>query len=100
MAKPSPRNHRDLCISANEGSVSAIRALLRYHGKPQLAAEVKRGRPLSPHVKRMIGAIGAGVGTRTELSEWEEIDANGRITNLLDPHDGKPPHLFIDEEKS
>src|SRR5512139_4215211 len=99
MVKPSPRNHRDLCISATEGSLSAIRALLKYHGKSELAAEVRRGRPLSPHVRRMIAALTAAVGSRTALSAWEEIDADGRITNLLDPWDGAPSQsLHVEDD--
>ena len=60
------KTYRDLCIAARDGDHAAIRALLRRHGWPQLADEVRRGKPIPPRVKRQIDAVVAPFDT-----EWE-----------------------------
>jgi hypothetical protein len=60
------RTYRDLCVAARDGDRAAIRALLRRHGWPQLADEVRRGKPVSPRVKRQIDAVTCAYGTPWE----------------------------------
>jgi hypothetical protein len=86
MAK-SPRI-RDLRIAARDGDRAAIRALLRRYGWPQLADDVRRGKPIPAPVARTIRALTAGVGTQDKLDEWEFINARGEIESLL--HDPPP----------
>ncbi len=60
------KTYRDLCVAARDGDHAAIRALMRWHGWPQLADEVRRGKPIPPRVKRQVGALVSHIGT-----EWE-----------------------------
>jgi hypothetical protein len=84
MAKSSPRTLRDLKLAAMDGDVAAARALLRHDGKHDLAAQIRKGKPFPPRVKKMLDACTAGTGTRDQLSHWEFINARGEIENLLD----------------
>jgi hypothetical protein len=83
MGKLAPRTMRDLCIAARDGDAAAARALLRQEGKSDLAAEIRRGKPFPPRVRKMIAAITAGTGTHDQLSDWEVREPDGTIVNLL-----------------
>jgi hypothetical protein len=83
MAK-SKSNMHDLRVAAMNGDHSAARTLLRLNGHKSLAVEIKRGRPLSPRVRRMLDALTAGTNT-----EWEFVLPDGTISNDL--HRPPPP---------
>jgi hypothetical protein len=83
MGKQSARTIRDLRIAARDGDPAAARALLRRCDKGELAAEIRRGKPFPPRVRKMIGALTAGTGTRDKLGYWERLEADGTIDNLL-----------------
>jgi hypothetical protein len=87
MAKPAPRTMRDLRIAARDGDPAAIRALLRKNDREGMAKEVRRGKPIPPRVRTMVGALTAGTGTRDELGAWEALNKRGEIVNdlQLDP---------------
>jgi hypothetical protein len=89
MAKlPQQRTVRDLRIAARDGDRVAIRTLLRRYNFVALARTVRRGKPIPPATKRMVGALVAGTGTRDELGPWEAINKRtGEIENdlQLDP---------------
>jgi hypothetical protein len=82
------RTLRDLRISARAGNYAAIRALLRKYGWPQLADEVRRGKPIPAPISKMVRALTAGVGTHDKLDDWEFINERGEIESLL--HDPPP----------
>jgi hypothetical protein len=83
MAKSAHRTMRDLRLAAMEGDVAACRALLRWHGKGRLAAEIRRDKPFPPRVKRMLACLTAGTGTRDCPGDWEFVNERGEIENLL-----------------
>jgi hypothetical protein len=89
MAK-APRTLRDLRLAAMDGDAAAARALLRRSGKDELAAEIHRGKPFPPRVRRMVAALTAGTGTRDQLNKWEYREADGTIVNLLQNDDAPP----------
>ena len=60
------KTYRDLCVAARDGNYAAIRALLRRHGWPQLADEVRRDKPIPPRVHKQINALVCPLDT-----EWE-----------------------------
>ena len=86
----SSNRFRELRIAARDGNRAAIRALLRSHGWPQLADEVRRGKPIPPRVHRQVLALVAGTGTHDQLDEWEYLNEAGEIISLLNPD---PPPL-------
>jgi hypothetical protein len=92
MAKAG-RTMRDLRIAARDGDHAAIRALLRRYGWPQLADEVRRGKPITVPIAKTIRALTAGVGTHDKLDEWEFINARGEIESLL--LDPPPPSARV-----
>src|SRR5215472_1467830 len=93
MAKPASKL-RDLRIAARDGDYSAARALLRLHGHGNVAAEIKRNKPWSPRVARMVRVVTAGVGTADEPGPWEWRDpATGRVINNI-----FPDYLFEDQQ--
>jgi hypothetical protein len=69
---------------------AAILALLRRDGFVQLASEIRRGKPISPKVRRQVAALCLGVGTHDQLGEWEVLEADGSISNNLDPQPSAP----------
>jgi hypothetical protein len=85
MAKSAPRTIRDLRLAAMAGNHGAAKALLRRHGKGELAAEIHPGKPFPPRVRKMVAALTAGTGTH-----WERVGPDGTILNLLQG-DGDPP---------
>lgn len=87
MAKAG-RTLRDLRIAARDGDHAAIRALLRRYGWSQLASEVRRGKPITAPISKMVRALTTGVGTHDKLDEWEFINERGEIESLL--HDPPP----------
>jgi hypothetical protein len=90
MAKAAARTLRDLRIAARKGDLAAMRFVLRLNGRPELAAQVRRGKPVPRPVWKMVLAATAGTGTRDTLTEWEHREEDGTIVNdLLDlpsPH--------------
>jgi hypothetical protein len=78
MAKTAARTVRDLRLAAMEGNYGATRALLRVHGHGELASEIKRNKPWSPRVTRMVRVLSAGTNT-----EWEIVEPDGTISNDL-----------------
>jgi hypothetical protein len=72
-----------LRIAARDGDHAAIRALLRKYGWPQLASEVRRGRPVPAPVAKAVRALTAGTGTHDKLDEWEYRNERGEIESLL-----------------
>jgi hypothetical protein len=90
MAKSAPRTIRDMCIAARDGDPAAARALLRRYDKGELVAEIRRGKPFPPRVRKMIGALTAGTGTRDQLGYWERVREDGTIVNLLRDDDAPP----------
>ena len=83
------RTFRDLCIAARDGDHAAIRAMLRRHGWPQLADEVRRGKPIPPRVAKMVGAIVAPYGT-----PWETL----LPPDPPSPRMARTPPVFEDDE--
>jgi hypothetical protein len=78
-------NMHDLRVAAMSGDYAACRTLLRLHSRhAYLAAEIIRGKPIPPRVKRMLAALTAGTNT-----DWEYTDERGLIQNLLQ-HDPLP----------
>jgi hypothetical protein len=75
---PSPEL-RECCIAARAGDHDAARQILRLYAYPQIAREVKKGKPFSNRVRRAVNCITAGCGSET----WEVIDDDGSIENLL-----------------
>jgi|RhiMetdeSRZDD1v2_1073273.scaffolds.fasta_scaffold138845_3 hypothetical protein len=84
------RNLRDLRIAARDGDHAAIRALLRRDGLVELAKDVHRGKPITPKVRRRVAALCLGVGTHDQLGEWEVLEADGSVSNDLDPQPAAP----------
>lgn len=80
MAKTAAKTVRDLRLAAMDGDYSAARALLKLYGRDEIAREIKRGKPWSPHVRRWVAVYTAGTN-----SEWEVVEPDGTITNLLYP---------------
>jgi hypothetical protein len=94
MTKQRPRTLRDLQIAARDGGDrAAIRALLRRQGWTALAAEVHRGKPIPSRVSKAVVVLCAGVGTHDRLGEWEVLEADGNISNDLDPSPGMTPRM-------
>jgi hypothetical protein len=74
---PSPEL-RQCCIAAMAGDHEAARQVLKIYGYLEIAREVQPGKPFSHRVRRCVGAITAGIN-----SEWEIVNPNGSIENLL-----------------
>jgi hypothetical protein len=85
MAKTPRRTYRDLCVAARDGDHAAVRALLRQHGWPQLADEVRRGKPIPPRVKRQVDVVVCVLDT-----EWED-------DLLYPPPRPMPPRPIIED---
>jgi hypothetical protein len=66
--------------------------------RDQLAAEIKRGFPFSPRVRRMVDALTAGTGEGDQLGSWEFINERGEIENLLHPAPSLRVRGAVDEE--
>jgi hypothetical protein len=90
MAKLPRRTIRDLRIAARDGDRVAIRTLLRRDGFAELASEVRRGKPIPPRVRKQVAALTAGTGTHDQPGEWEFINEQGEIENLLMPEPSLP----------
>jgi hypothetical protein len=88
------RTIRDLRIAARDGDPAAMRSLLRLYGKRELAARIRRNKPVHPRARTMILALTAGTGTHDELNRWEYRNEAGEIVNLLQ-HDPPSP-IFED----
>ena len=85
MAK-AKRTVRDLKQAAIMGNRGAMIALLRLHGYDEAAREVKVGRPLSNRARKIVDMLTAGTSLPGEpLGQWEHVEADGTIINLLDP---------------
>jgi hypothetical protein len=76
----SKRDLRAMRRAAMAGDQSAAKALLRLYHFDELAREIKPGRPHSRRVTNAVNALCAGTD-----SEWEVVESDGSITNLL-PH--------------
>jgi hypothetical protein len=76
--RKSKHDLRNLRQAAMAGNHSAAKALLKLHGRDQLAAEIKRGFPFSPRVRRMVDALTAGTGEGDQLGSWEFIKRTRR----------------------
>jgi len=76
--------------AARAGDHSAARALLQLYGFSQLAAEIKRDKPFSPRVLKMVKALTAGIGEGDEPGPWEFVNERGEIESLLH-HDPPSP---------
>jgi len=79
----SKQDLRSLRQAAMRGDLSAAKALLRLYHFNELAAEIKRGFPFSPRVKKMVLALTAGTGEGDEPAYWERRNERGEIQNLL-----------------
>jgi hypothetical protein len=78
------------------GDHAAARKVLKIWGYPQLAREVRDGKPFSNRVRRAVDCLTAGTG-----SHWEVIEG-GVIENLImsppPPRRGvKAPHNRFDD---
>jgi hypothetical protein len=98
MGKQSARTLRDLRLAAMDGNAAAARALLRRSGRGELAAEIQRGKPFPPRVRKIIDALTAGTGTRDQLNKWEYREADGTIVNLLQNDDAPPFNMHARDE--
>jgi hypothetical protein len=77
----TPKPKRDLRAmrrAAMAGDQSAAKALLRLYHFDELAREIKPGKPYSIRVRNAVNALTTGTD-----SEWEVVEADGSITNLL-----------------
>jgi hypothetical protein len=93
---PSPEL-RACCIAALAGDHDAARQVLKLYGYPQLAREVKKGKPFSNRVRRAVDCVCVACGSLDDGSSpsWEIMREDGRIENLLmqpPPAPGTPPH--------
>ena len=79
----SKHDLRPMRQSARAGDHSAARALLKLYGFDEIAAEIKRGLPFSPRVRRQVAALTAGTGEGDQPGEWEWVNEKGQIENDL-----------------
>jgi hypothetical protein len=94
------RDLRSMRQAARAGDPRAARALLKLYGHDQLAAAIKPGLPFPPKVRRMIGAMTAGIGEGAEPGPWEHRNERGEIESLIyrDPPPRRAPSRVFDEE--
>jgi hypothetical protein len=78
---PSPEL-RECCILAMNGDHDAARSILNLWGYPQIAREVRDGKPFSNRVRRAIDCLTAGVGSGFDLDGWEVRNDDGSIEVL------------------
>ena len=82
---PSPEL-RECCILAMAGDHDAAKTILELYRYPQLAREIRPGKPFSHRVQRAVDGLTAGIGT-----EWEMKNADGTFGEVLTMTPPPPP---------
>jgi hypothetical protein len=86
----SKRDLRAMRRAAMAGDQSAAKALLKLYHFEEIAREIKPGKPYSTRVRNAVNALTSGTD-----SEWEVVESDGSITNLLQ-HDPPPRRRKVD----